>query len=190
MSARTEPDFFERLYRDADDPWGFETSPYEAAKYERTLAAIGDRRPLRALELGCSIGVFTERLADRCDRVVAIEPAPTALAAARKRLAGRDNVELVEAAVPEGLPDGPFDLVVCSEVLYYLAAELQLETLRGIESRLAPGGLLVAVHWRPAAASHRATGDEVHAALAAQTDLLHVHGERHDRYLLDSFTRR
>lgn len=188
--ARTAPAHFERLYRDCEDPWGFETSAYEDEKYRRTLRALGERRFGRALEVGCSIGVFTEMLAGRCDQLVAIEPAPTALARARDRLRRSEHVELREAAVPEGLPGGPFDLVVCSEVLYYLRAPLLVETLAAIEALLAPAGAtLLAVHWRPAARSHALTGDEVHDLLLSHTRLTHALGERHEHYRLDRFDR-
>ena len=80
-----------------------------------------------------------------CDRN---RPSEAALTRASERLRAHTHVELVSAAVPDGLPDGPFDLVVCSEVLYYLSADALLETLRGIEQRLAVAGALVAVHFR------------------------------------------
>ncbi len=31
-------DYFDAVYRDNPDPWGFATRPYEAAKYDGTLA--------------------------------------------------------------------------------------------------------------------------------------------------------
>ena len=65
MSARLERDYFEALYTEREDPWDFETSAYEAAKYAATVEALGDRRYGRAIEAGCSIGVLTELLAAR-----------------------------------------------------------------------------------------------------------------------------
>ncbi|MGH2868605.1 MAG: SAM-dependent methyltransferase, partial [Solirubrobacteraceae bacterium] len=111
MSAplRTPPEVFERLYADSADPWRYSSSPYEAAKYARTLAALEQRRYARALEVGCSIGVFTDALAARCEAVIALDPSPTALSRARLRLSGHDNVELRLGAVPDQFPDGVFD---------------------------------------------------------------------------------
>jgi SAM-dependent methyltransferase len=198
--GRTPLVAFERIYQDDPDPWGYASDRYERDKYQRTLAALGERRFTSALEVGCSIGVFTALLAPRCDAVIAIDPSLTALARARERLRSHPNVELVNAAVPEGLPDGRFELVVCSEVLYYLAPEALLETLRGIEQRLAPDGTLVAVHFRPGHLGRlvlrrrrrpsppaRLTGDEVHALLHAHTRLTPGHYELHPRYRLDRF---
>ena len=81
-------EYFEDLYEGSPDPWGFETSTYERSKYERTLGVLGNRRFRRALEVGASIGVFTEMLAPRCDELLAVDASERAVAAARERLAG------------------------------------------------------------------------------------------------------
>ena len=60
---------FERLYSANPDPWGFQTSAYEQAKYRRTVEALGDRRFASVLEVGCSIGILTRMLAPRCDAI-------------------------------------------------------------------------------------------------------------------------
>jgi SAM-dependent methyltransferase len=201
--GRTPPATFERLYRADADPWRYATDPYEQDKYRRTLAALGERRFVRALEVGCSIGVFTAMLAPRCDVLIALDPSPTALARASDRLQGHRNAQLVAGAVPEGLPDGPLDLVVCSEVLYYLSAPLLIETLQGIEQRLAAGGTLVVVHFRagrlrrfiPSRTRRPSppaplTGDQVHLLVREHTRLSPVRHERRARYLLDRFDAR
>ena len=54
---------FEARYRLDPDPWGYATSEYERDKYEATLAACGEGPFADALELGASIGVFTQLLA-------------------------------------------------------------------------------------------------------------------------------
>ena len=41
--ASMSPAWFEALYASDPDPWRFATSPYEAAKYDDTLASLGDR---------------------------------------------------------------------------------------------------------------------------------------------------
>ena len=77
---------FEARYAADPDPWDFEGSAYERAKYERTLAALGERRYASAFEAGCSIGVFTAMLADRCDELLAVDIAQSAVDATRRRL--------------------------------------------------------------------------------------------------------
>jgi cyclopropane fatty-acyl-phospholipid synthase-like methyltransferase len=186
---RLDPHGFESLYRADEDPWGFATSEYERGKYERTLAALGDARFARGLELGCSIGVLTERLADRCDTLVAVDASPTAVERARARVAEREGLEIQIAVVPEELPPGPWDLIVCSEILYYFGREPLRRLLDALEHDLLPGGLLLAVHWRPPTRTYPLRGDDVHALLRDRASLSPVHAETTERYRLDLLER-
>src|SRR5579859_5981551 len=86
---RVAASFFEDLYERSEDPWSFATSEYERQKYAHTLSSLGARRFARALECGCSIGVFTELLASATEELVAIDVSERALARARRRLHGR-----------------------------------------------------------------------------------------------------
>ncbi len=181
---RAPVEHFERLARDSADPWHYETSAYEQAKYRRTLAALPQRTG-RTLELGCSVGVFTAMLAPRCESLLAVDFSPTALEHARRRLEGVAGVELAERRLPEGTPAGPFETIVCAEVLYYWSAALVGEGLRRIEAALAPGGLLVAVHWRGSDPRRELDGDDVHRILREESRLLWRGGARTPDYLLD-----
>jgi SAM-dependent methyltransferase len=188
---RIEPAWFEDLYQREGDPWGFASSAYERDKYARTLAALGppDRRFARALEAGCSIGVFTELLAPRCDALLAVDASATAVRRAGERLAGLPHVRVERRILPEELPPGPFDLVVCAEILYYWPAGLLRAALASIESALAPGGSLLAVHWRPPTRTYPLRGDEVHAILAAELGLVPAFSEQAPKYLIDRYDR-
>jgi SAM-dependent methyltransferase len=188
---RIEPAWFEDLYQRDADPWRFATSAYERQKYERTLAALGpaDRRFRRALEAGCSIGVFTALLAPRCDELLALDASPTAVLRARERVGDFEHVRVMQRTLPEELPSGPFDLIVCSEILYYWSADLLRELLDALEAELAPGGSLLAVHWRPVTETYPLRGDDVHRILAERTTLVHGFGERAERYLIDRYDR-
>lgn len=142
-----QPDYFEALYAADSDPWKFQTSDYERAKYEDTLAML-DRAGYRAaLEIGCSIGVFTRKLAGRCRHVTATEPSERALKAAREALTDLGTVTLLPGMMPRDVPSGRFDLVVLSEVLYYLDASDAEEAIRLCCDRLEPGGEIVLCHW-------------------------------------------
>jgi SAM-dependent methyltransferase len=190
-AERIEATWFEDLYRHRADPWDFATNAYERAKYARTLAALGppERRFGRALEAGCSIGVFTALLAPRCRELVALDASATAVARATERVAPLPHVRVERRVLPEDLPDGPFDLVVCSEILYYWSERLLRRFLTAAESLLAPGGSLLAVHWRPPTRTYPLRGDEVHRILADQLRLDHAFGERAPRYLIDRYDR-
>ncbi|HEX4766693.1 MAG TPA: class I SAM-dependent methyltransferase [Lichenihabitans sp.] len=140
-------DYFERLYGGDRDPWRFRTSPYERDKYRATLAALSRPRYGRGLEAGCSIGIFTKALAARCDRLLAIDVSENALAQARQACAGIDGIEFRRAALPADLPHGPFDLIVLSEVLYYLSpADLDATADRCLDALRAEGEVLLC-HW-------------------------------------------
>jgi SAM-dependent methyltransferase len=181
---------FEDRYRRDGDPWGYETSAYEAEKYDRTLAACGPGPFPRALELGASIGVLSARLAERCLRLVTLDGAPTAVAAARRRLAARPGVEVRLGTIPQDIPAGPLDLVLASEILYYLEPGALTRTLERIRAVTEPGARLVAVHWRPAGPERPFTAAEVHARLRAQRWLDPVGSDSTDEYLLDVLLRR
>ncbi len=175
---------FERLASESADPWGYETSPYEQAKYRRTLAAL-PRRTGRTLELGCSAGVFTAMLAPRCGSLLAVDFSPTALDRARRRLQGVENVELAERRLPEQTPPGPFETIVCAEILYYWSPALVREGLARMEGALAPGGTLLAVHWRGRDRRRELNGDDVHRILRADTGLRWESRAQSPDYLLD-----
>lgn len=181
--------FFEDRYRADTDPWDYTHSPYEWAKYETTLDACGPGPFGRALELGASIGVFSALLAPRCARLETIDGAPTAVEAARERLAGCAQVKVHCGAIPEAIPDGPFDLVLASEILYYLDADALDATLEALGGRTVAGGRLVAVHWRPPGPERPLDAETVHAALRSQDWLTPLTSSAHPEYLLDVLER-
>lgn len=157
MRERLRRDFFDALYATNPDPWDFETSAYEAAKYNATIAAIAGRRFANTLEIGCSIGVLTQRLKAHTDTLLAIDLSEPALERARAR---NPDVTVQRREIPEEYPPGDFDLVIASEVLYYLDAPALEDTIGRFR------GTLVAVHWRGPTERYPFTGDEVHARLA------------------------
>lgn len=161
------PSYFEQLHAAKPDPWGFESRWYEQRKYALTAAALPRERYQRGLEVGCSIGVLTELLASRCDSLLALDASDSAVAAARRRLAGRSHVSVEQAFVPEDWPEGSFDLVVLSEVGYYFVLTDLQRLLDKVAHSLSAVGSLVVVHWRHPVADYPLRGDEVHAAVAA-----------------------
>jgi SAM-dependent methyltransferase len=184
---RVAREFFDELYTRDQDPWEFASSGYERDKYRATLAALDGRRWGRALEIGCSIGVFTRQLAACCDELVGLDVSERALALARERLAGVSNVTLSRATFPEQAPAGPWDLVVCSEILYYLDAAGFAVALAWLEAALEEGASVLAVHWRPATATYPLRGDEVHDRLTERLRRWHDFDGRQPLYRLDRF---
>jgi cyclopropane fatty-acyl-phospholipid synthase-like methyltransferase len=181
---------FEARYRSDPDPWNYLESEYERAKYRATLDACG-RGPFgSALELGGSVGVFSELLAPRCARLTTVDFSPTAAGLARARLRAHPQARVVTGAIPEALPAELFDLVIASEILYYLSSAQLGRTLAALESRMIARARLVCVHWRPTGPDRPLTATEVHAALRAQPCLSTVASGGTDEYLLDVLERR
>ena len=90
------------------DPWKFSSSSYELTRYAEIIRVLEGRTFDSGFEPGCSIGVLTESLADRCRRLLAMDISPTAVAVARQRCAGFPNVAIVEGSLPDDLPVGRF----------------------------------------------------------------------------------
>lgn len=120
MPSRDVLDHLAGLYAASDDPWQHRTSPYEAEKFKRTLAAIGPGPFAEALEIGCGNATLARLLAPRCRRLVAMDCIPAAIRAARTALSDQPQAEVIEGAAPAGLPPLRPDLVLLSEVLYFL----------------------------------------------------------------------
>lgn len=185
-SGSLPPDYFEGLYAADPDPWRFETSDYERGKYAATLAALPRPRYAAALEVGCSIGVLTADLAERCETLLALDVAEAALDKARARLAGRSCVQFAKVRVPAEWPPGRFDLILLSEVVYYLEVADVARLAERVRGCLAPGGDAVLVHWT-GETDYPLSGDAaIEAFLAASTDFLETRASsRTESYRLD-----
>ncbi len=180
---------FEARYQADPDPWGYTSSAYEREKYQATLAACGPGPFSSALELGSSIGVFSELLAARCHSLVTVDVAASAVAVARERLSERPNVTAILGHIPEAIPRRSYDLVVASEILYYLSPTDLADTLTVLRELLASGGRLVAVHWRPPGPERPFSADQVHQELRDQPWLASIVRDGSDEYALDVLER-
>ena len=165
-SSTTSREFFDAKYQDDEDPWLFASSAYELGRYNRIVAALGDRRFRRAFEPGCSIGVLTERLAPRCGEVLSIDISPMACEAARRRCKDLRNVHIREGSLPADIPEGNFDLIVFSEIGYYLDREALAGVIGRLANKMEESGLFLAVHWLGTSSDHVLSGDEVHDVIS------------------------
>lgn len=140
-------DYFNATYAVHDDPWGFDDRWYEQRKYALTMAALPRPSYTRCFEPGCANGALTELIADRCSQVVASDFIAAAVDRARHRLAAIDHVAVECEDFPRWWPDGNGDLVIWSEIAYYLNDKGAAEAINGLTRWLQPGGDLVAVHY-------------------------------------------
>lgn len=157
-------EYFDAMYAQDADPWGFTDRWYEERKYALTLAVLPRRRYRSALEVGCSVGVLTALLAGRCDVLTAQDPSAVALASSAARVPA--GVRLVRGAVPADWQPGSYDLIVLSEVAYYLD-DRDLDRLLDLVARDLTGHL-VACHWRHPVVDYPQSGDAVHDRIAAR----------------------
>ncbi len=176
--------YFERLYAADGDPWDFESSWYERRKYAITVAALPEPHYRRGFEPGCSIGVLSALLAPRCEQLLAVDLLAGPVARTAERLRGSTGVTVEQRLVPEEWPDGPFDLVVLSELAYYFDAD-ELERLMDVAVRTAtPDATIVAVHWR-GDTDYPLTGDQAHRLIGATPGLRQVVRHLEDDFVLD-----
>lgn len=137
--------FWEEFF-EQEDPWNYGSS-YEQEKYTRQLELLPDQPIDRALELACAEGHFTRQLARRVRRLCAADISTKALGRARVRCNGRQNIEFSQLDLSADPLPQDIDLIVCSEVLYYLDDEAELESVaRRLVQALRPGGYLMAAH--------------------------------------------
>jgi Nodulation protein S (NodS) len=185
--------YFEDVYRANRDPWRFETSPYESAKYAATVAALPRERYRAGFEIGCAIGVLTERLAPKCEQLLAVDTVASVLDRAKWRCRRFPQARFRQMHVPEEFPDQSFDLIVMSEVGYYLSAPALEVAREKLCAALEVGGHLLLVHWTPFVHDYPLTGDQVHEAFLARAGsggpLRHVSESRAEMHRRDLFER-
>jgi SAM-dependent methyltransferase len=176
--------YFERLYAADPDPWRFRTSAYEAEKYAATVAAVAECRYASGLEVGCSIGVLSALIAPLCDTFLGLDITETPLAEARARCADLPQARFACMAVPGDWPGGRFDLILLSEVLYFLSAADIRATAARVLSCLAPGGRVLLVNWIGEAGPAQ-PGDRAAEQFIAAAGLAVERATRAARYRLD-----
>jgi LmbE family N-acetylglucosaminyl deacetylase len=178
-AARTA--YFDELYADSPDPWQLATSWYEQRKRALLMAALPRARFRHGFEPGCARGDLSELLRHRTDDLLCADASPAAVAATRDRLPLSVRVE--QLRIPEQWPSERFDLIVLSEVGYYVP------DLAGLADRISQtlddDGVLVLVHWRRAAPDHPHTAETVHATLHSATGLARLAHHEEDDFLLD-----
>jgi len=182
--------YFAGLYGGSDDPYQLRTRWYEERKRNLLLAALPAQRYAHAYEPGCGIGELTVALSKRCDELLAADFSERATEIASQRTRGLRNVRIEQHHLPDDWPHdaGPFDLIVLSELGYFLD-ESAMRSLAGCcRHSLTAEGTLVACDWRPDFKERALSTDAVHAALAA-LGLTRIARHEEDDFLLQVWSR-
>jgi 2-polyprenyl-3-methyl-5-hydroxy-6-metoxy-1,4-benzoquinol methylase len=133
---------FERKYRFAADPWAATSRSdyYEALRgFIRRWKSQCDS----ILDCGCGEGYFTSQLQQFSENVHGIDVSRTAIERARKQYPGGHwhTCDLRDISRLDFSP-GRFDLIICSQVLYYFSWSEATTFLSELEELLSSGGLL------------------------------------------------
>ena len=144
-----EDRYFDGLFAGNDDPWAFRQRWYEQRKRAITLAALPRPHYRAIFEPGCANGELSAELAARCDRLLCCDTASAAVTLARTRLSLFDHAEVQQKRLPGDWPEEKFDLIVFSEIGYYLDSQDLTEVIRRASDCLTADGQFLACHWRP-----------------------------------------
>lgn len=177
--------YFEPMYREGADPYGVQDRWYEKRKRALLLASIPRRTLARAFEPACGIGELTLELATRCDHLLACDFSASAVATARTKTAACNNVRIDCIDFAQAWPEDAagLDLIVLSEIGYFLSPRVLGQVAEKCCARLNPDGILVACHWVPDFGERTQGSAEIHARLGAGLHALSTHAEAD--FLLD-----
>lgn len=176
-------ELFERLHSAREDPWRVRSSDYERRKRDLTVSMLPARRFARAFEPGCSIGELSAALAPHCESLICQDLSTTAVRQARERLAAYPQVQVRQGSVPGDWPEGDFDLIVLSEIGYFLSPLSLDAVLRRTRMTLRPGGYVVLCHWVHPIEGWELDGRDVHLRAGELLDLP-IHARHADEDVL------
>ncbi len=168
------PAYFDSMFHADSDPWKFRTRWYEVRKRALTLACLPKSHYDAAYEPGCANGELSAALSERCSRLLVSDGSAPAVQLARQRLAGLAHVEVRQAWVPTQWPDEQFDLIVISELAYFLTAGALDAMIGKIKASLSSGGTVLACHWRRRSDDCEFSGDRLHRQLGSGLGLPHL----------------
>lgn len=112
----------------------------ERAVVDAWFAALGPTASV--LDVGCGAGAWTELFAQRYGRVVGVDASSGMVAAARRRLAGHRNVDVLQGDARTVPIDGEFQGVLLGGLLMYLDRADAVALLVRL-GELAPAGRII-----------------------------------------------
>lgn len=167
--APTLDRYFSELYGASEDPYQLRTRWYEQRKRAILLGSLPCTRYANAYEPACGAAELSVALATRCDRLLISDFCEGAVQAARRRTAALPQVRVEQHCLPQDWPHrhGPFDLIILSELGYFLESSCWGDVAQACLASLSDEGDLVACDWRPDFAERRQGTDAVHGVLGA-----------------------
>ncbi|WP_313738156.1 class I SAM-dependent methyltransferase [Acinetobacter sp.] len=184
-----QTDYFDELYKNNDDPWEYEQRWYERRKRQICLSLLLKSQYDNVLEIGCSNGVFSEQLARRAKHLTSLDANAKAVQIAQKRLDSLPHVQVIQKRIPEQFPAGSFDLIVISEIMYYLQPSELSELIHKVENGLTPQGKVLCCHWRYPIEGFALKGEDVHQVLRQQFSLNHYLNLNDPDFIIDLWSK-
>ncbi len=189
MTEPADLAYLNGLYARDPDPWHLREGWYEHRKLQLLLACLPKERYTAAFEPGCSVGEVTARLAERCDRLLAADFHADAVAAARQRTVANPNVDVRQLLLPQQWPrEGRFDLIVLSEIGYFLSRSAWAELCARTRASLAADATVLACHWRRDFAERSQDTNTLHACLDSALALPQQTRVRDPDFVIDVWT--
>ncbi len=140
---------FERLYQTEDDPW--QIGDADTPRYNTYLELLRPHAKGAVLDIGCGFGALLARLAGDGIALEGIEISETAVVKGRQRFPfitfhSGNAARIADVA---GIQDRKFDLIICSDVIYYITEREQSELLAWINNHLSAEGVAFVAAWCP-----------------------------------------
>lgn len=137
--------FFEELYGSENEPFRYSVRAIEVLRHERIVQMIEALAPRSLLEVGCSLGLLTEKLMPSGRAVTALDLSPTAVQRARDRFRARNAPEpewLIGSVLDLPIDGRAFDVVLASDgpMSWYLSAPERARAYEQIHRALTPDG--------------------------------------------------
>jgi len=180
--------YFEELYRNNSDPWGYDFHWYEARKRQICLALLTRQHYQNVLEVGCSNGHLSVHLAQRAGRLLCIDVSESAVQLASQRLQKFEHVVVENRKIPEDFLVQKYDLILISEMAYYLSAEELHQFIEKLKQSLNTNGEILCCHWRHDIEGFELNAQQVHQSFQQHFPFHHYLSLNDPDFMIDLWT--
>lgn len=136
---------YDLAYRLKNDLFESEASEYEQHKLNRLIEIICQQNYKNVLDVGCGIGILAEKISPCCQRIIGIDFSPKAISLARNRCGKLENVSFLERDIRTFDFQDDYDLIIFSEVLYYLEDKFIERIINRLKKNLSDSARIIIV---------------------------------------------
>ncbi len=141
---------FKSIYATESDPWNIGNADSDRYNLYVDLITQNATGHEKILDIGCGFGAFLARFQGTFNKLVGVELSAEAVAKGKERFPFIQfipgSADELAGILPE---DSSYDLIVCSDVIYYLNERGKHRLLRSIAERLSPDGIAFIAAWCP-----------------------------------------